>query len=180
VALDSIATKRSFDPVVNDRTRLLILGSLPGEMSLAQARYYANPRNQFWRLVGSVIGSDLVSQGYEKRLAALLAAGIGLWDVIETASRTGSLDTSIRDHRPNRLAELAASLPNLAAVAFNGGKAAAIGRRQLAALEGPSLIVLPSSSPAHTLAFERKRTAWMQLRAHLHGNTSAQKSVNGN
>ena len=51
--------KRSFAPVANERTRLLLLGSLPGEESLARGRYYAHPRNQFWRLAGTVIGAEL-------------------------------------------------------------------------------------------------------------------------
>jgi hypoxanthine-DNA glycosylase len=178
-AAGTIVTKRSFDPVIDKGTRVLILGSLPGEISLAQAQYYAYPRNQFWRLVGAVINEDISALGYEQRLSALLAAGIGLWDVIESASRAGSLDANIRDHRPNQLVELAGTLPHLNAIAFNGGTSAAIGRRQLATLDGPALIALPSSSPAYTAPFEQKRAAWMQLRPYL-DSSGRQKSVNGN
>ena len=66
--------KRSFAPVANERTRLLLLGSLPGEESLARGRYYAHPRNQFWRLAGAVIAAELEPLPYEARLEALLAA----------------------------------------------------------------------------------------------------------
>lgn len=100
--------KSSFAPVADPHTRVLILGSLPGEASLAAARYYANPRNQFWRLVGAVIDVDLVAQDYERRLETLLAHRIGLWDSIGSATRSGSLDTAIRDVAPNALATLAA------------------------------------------------------------------------
>ena len=161
------SVKRSFAPVVDASVRLLVLGSLPGDISLAEARYYANPHNQFWRLMGAVIDRDLDVMDYGARLQALLRAGVGLWDVIESASRTGSLDGRIRGHKPNRLAELIAEHPHIAAVAFNGSTAAAIGRRQLADPHGPALIDLPSSSPARTLPFERKRDRWLELRRWL-------------
>ncbi len=155
--------KRSFPPVVDEHTRLIVLGSLPGEESLARGRYYANPRNQFWALMSGVVGVDLVALGYEERLAALLSARLGLWDTVASATRQGSLDTAIRDHSPNALPELAARLPKLRALAFNGGKSEAVGRKVLG--ETPlRLIRLPSSSPAYTMAFAEKQAAWMQLR----------------
>ena len=160
--------KASFAPITNDGTRLLILGSLPGEASLAAARYYANPRNQFWRLVGSVIECDLVGLDYDLRLATLLDHGIGLWDSIGTATRAGSLDTAIRHVQPNPLADLAARLPVLRAVAFNGAKSAVIGMPQLAGAGALELVRLPSSSPAHAaLSFEAKRAQWNCLRKYL-------------
>jgi double-stranded uracil-DNA glycosylase len=159
--------KRSFPPVVDQHTRLLVLGSLPGEISLAQGRYYAHPRNQFWLLIGAVLGVELAAMDYPDRLQTLLAAGVGLWDVVESAARAGSLDSNIRLHNPNKLGELAAGLPHLAAVGFNGGRSAAIGRRQLAGTIGLKLIDLPSSSPAYTLPFEQKREKWLQLRGAL-------------
>jgi TDG/mug DNA glycosylase family protein len=157
--------KASFPPEAGPATRLLILGSLPGEVSLARQQYYAHPQNQFWRLMGAVIGADLAGLPYPERLAALAQAGVGLWDVVKSARRVGSLDAQIRGHAPNALAELAARLPALQAIAFNGEKAWKIGSPQFAG-DGPlKLIRLPSSSPAHTLAFDRKRDAWLALRA---------------
>ena len=157
-----------FAPVTSPGTRLLVLGSLPGAVSLARQRYYAHPRNQFWRLIGAAIGRDLVPLDYEARLAALLEAGIGLWDTVAAATRKGSLDSDIRLHAASDLAALAATLPELKAVAFNGGTSARIGRRQLAGVSGLALIDLPSSSPAYaSLKFERKRDAWLALRAYL-------------
>lgn len=161
------APKASFAPVVDARTRLLVLGSLPGEISLRAAQYYANPRNQFWRLMEAVTGQPLAPLPYEARLTRLQDAGVGLWDVIASAQRRGSLDAHIRGHVSNRLDELAAGLPNLRALAFNGGKAAAIGRRQLGPAPPYALIDLPSSSPAHTLAFEAKHAAWIRLAGFL-------------
>ena len=153
--------KASFAPVVDADTRILILGSLPGDASLAAAQYYAHPRNQFWRLLGAVLAVPLADMPYPQRLAAMQQHGVGLWDVVAEASRRGSLDSAIRDARANPLAELVASLPALRVVAFNGqtaGKAAP----QLAA-SGVPVLVLPSSSPAHTLAFDKKLREWQVL-----------------
>lgn len=82
--------KRCFQPVVDVNTRVLILGSLPGEVSLAQGQYYANRQNHFWRLVGDIIGEDLVHMDYAARLQVLLAHGVGLWDVVAEAKREGN------------------------------------------------------------------------------------------
>jgi len=106
--------KYSFPPVVDARTRVLVLGSLPGEKSLAAQRYYANPQNQLWCLMSPVIGRDLVALDYDARLAALLAARVGLWDVVASARRDGSTDAAIRDLVANDLAGLVRSLPECA------------------------------------------------------------------
>ncbi len=160
--------KASFDPVVAADMRVLILGSLPGEASLAAGRYYANPRNQFWRLVGGVIGRDVAGLDYEARLACLLDHGIGLWDSIGSATRRGSLDTAIRDIEANSLTTLVEALPCLQAVAFNGGKSAAIGAPQLAGAAHIALVRLPSSSPAHAaLSFDAKLAQWSVLGKYL-------------
>jgi hypoxanthine-DNA glycosylase len=159
--------KRSFPPVVDSRTRVLVLGSLPGEESLARSQYYANPRNHFWRLIGAVAGLDLVPLAYEARLQALAEARIGLWDTVGAASRRGSLDGAIRDHRANDLADLVGRLPELRAVGFNGGKSESLGARQLSGRPDLALIALPSSSPAYTRPFEEKLAQWMRLAAYL-------------
>lgn len=161
--------KRSFAPVVDARTRVLVLGSLPGEASLAQAQYYAHRQNRFWHLIGDVIGEPLPAMEYEARLRALLAHRVGLWDVIAQAKREGSLDSRIRDHAANDLATLVATLPDLAAVAFNGGTAAKIGMQALA--ESPmrlDFVKLPSSSPAYAaVPYAEKLRAWEALRKWL-------------
>lgn len=160
--------KSAFAPFVFPDTRVLILGTLPGEASLAAARYYAHPQNQFWRLVGAVIGREALSSlDYEARVATLREAGIGLWDTIASAVRTGSLDAAIREAEHAPLAELVATLPALRAVAFNGGTSARIGRRLLAGAP-VSLIDLPSSSPAYAaMPFARKRERWLALQEFL-------------
>ncbi|WP_024973130.1 DNA-deoxyinosine glycosylase [Ralstonia pickettii] len=160
--------KRCFPPVVEAHTRVLILGSLPGEASLAQSQYYAHKQNQFWRLVGEVIGQDLAGMEYGARLQALLAHRLGLWDVVAEARREGSLDSKIRDHAGNDLSSLIASLPNLAVIAFNGGTAERIGLKALGSHGGSYRIVrLPSSSPAHTMPYAEKLHAWRELESWL-------------
>ncbi len=157
-----------FPPVTRPDTRLLVLGSLPGVVSLQQQRYYAHPQNLFWRLMSPVICRDLVPFGYEERLEALLDAKVGLWDTVAAATREGSLDTAIRLHEASDLPALVATLPQLRAIGFNGAKSAAIGRRQLGPDHGLALIDLPSSSPAYaSLSFEKKRAAWLSLAAYL-------------
>ena len=159
--------KRSFPPVAGPDTRVLVLGSLPGEVSLARSQYYAHPQNQFWRLIGEVTGTALSMMDYPARLAALGAAGIGLWDVIGAATRQGSLDGAIRHPEPNALAELVATQPRLRAVAYNGAKASAIGRRRLEHRADLEQVTLPSSSPAYTLRFDDKAKAWRVMKGFL-------------
>lgn len=155
--------KRAFAPVVDANTRLLILGSLPGDASLAAQQYYAHPQNAFWRLVGRVVGQDLVALPYPERVQAVQAAGIGLWDVIAGGERKGSLDAAIRNAEAADLNRLIDALPELRAVAFNGALSARTGRRSLGERPGLTLIDLPSSSPAHARPFEQKAAVWDRL-----------------
>lgn len=165
---NAVTLKRSFPPVVDTRTRILICGSLPGDRSLAAQRYYAHPQNQFWQLLSPVAGHDLAALDYEDRIATLLDAHIGLWDVVATATRTGSSDAAIRDHASNDLDQLAATLPQLRAIAFNGGTAHKIGLRLMDKhARRYELIALPSSSPLHTIGIAAKQGAWTALRTYL-------------
>lgn len=157
--------KRCFDPVVDGQTRLLILGSLPGEKSLAHSQYYAHPQNKFWRLLGDVLGADLQELLYEARLASVLAHGVGLWDVVAQAHRSGSLDSNIRNRDDNDLPGLLARFPAIRAIAFNGGTAAKVGIKVLGEQAARYRIMeLPSSSPAHTKPYLEKLEQWRVLR----------------
>ena len=100
-------------------------------------------------------------------LVALREAKVGLWDVIRSAARHMSSDSLIREAEAHDLAALVADLPDLRMIAFNGGKAAAIGRKQLPPLEGITLVDLPSSSAAHTIGFDKKRDRWLAMRSAL-------------
>jgi hypoxanthine-DNA glycosylase len=149
---------RGFPPVIDSRIRTLVLGSFPSVRSLARGQYYGHPQNQFWRLVGRAIGEPLYDLPYQSRLDALLAHRIGLWDVIGTCERQGSLDQSIRRvaHNPfDRVLRVAAELR---CVCFNGKTAAAL--EPWFAERGYMTFVLPSSSPANTVPFPAKFRAW--------------------
>jgi hypoxanthine-DNA glycosylase len=163
-----MTTKRSFPPITGPATRLLMLGSLPGDRSLAEARYYAHPQNQFWRLMSAVIARDLVPLDYEARLAALRDAHIGLWDVVASARREGSSDAAIQDHVANDLAALIGTLPDLRAIGFNGATAYRHGIKQLGdTAPHVARVALPSSSPLHTVGLTAKLPAWEDLRRYL-------------
>jgi hypoxanthine-DNA glycosylase len=159
----SSAAKSCLPPVVDAGVRLLILGSLPGEASLAAERYYAHPRNGFWRLLETVLEEPLEPLSYEARLGRVLSRGVGLWDTVASAERRGSLDGAMRAVAANPLRDLVQTLPELRAVAFNGGTAARIGRREMGGTF-LTLIDLPSSSPALTLPFAAKAERWAALR----------------
>jgi hypoxanthine-DNA glycosylase len=161
--------KHGLAPVARSDARLFILGSLPGDASLAAQRYYAHPRNGFWGLVGHAMGEDLPSLNYAERLERLMARRIGLWDVVAHATRRGSLDQAIREPGHNPLADYFAGFPSLGAVAFNGGTAAAAGRKLLAGVAGLELIELPSSSPANTRPFAEKAAAWDKIARYCGG-----------
>ena len=167
--LHGLPMHHCFPPVIREDTRLLVLGSLPGAASLAAGRYYAHPRNLFWRLIGAAIGRELEPLDYEARLAALLDAGVGLWDTVAAAERPGSLDADIRLHAASDLAEprrdpAGAARGRLQRRARRRGSAA----RQLGEAAGLTLIDLPSSSPAYaSLPFEKKLAAWRALSAFL-------------
>lgn len=144
-------------PVYDTKTRVMILGSFPGEESLRKKQYYANQRNIFWRIMGDCLGEDIAGASYENRLRVLMEHGLGLWDVYGECQRVGSLDSAIRKGLRNDLSFFS-SLPRLELVCFNGQKSAA---------GAPDLpyktVVLPSSSLANTrLAYENKVGQWYE------------------
>jgi double-stranded uracil-DNA glycosylase len=152
------ARKRGLAPVLARDTRVLILGSFPGEASLAARQYYAHPRNDFWPLVGAAIGTPLAGLPYRRRLDVLRARGIGLWDVIVACERRGSLDGAIRNAQHGEIDRVRRVAKGLALVCFNGRTAA---RREPAwRAAGYATLVLPSSSPAYTRPFAEKLAAW--------------------
>lgn len=159
-----MGVKFGLPPVAPTDARLFVLGSLPGDVSLAQQRYYAHPTNQFWRLLGAALGEQLQPLPYDDRLAVLARCRVGLWDVIGSASRNGSLDAAIRDAQHNALRHVLGDFPDLRAIAFNGATSAAAGRKLIG---DPSarlaLIDLPSSSGANTRQFADKAREWAKL-----------------
>jgi len=149
-------------PVITPSIRILILGSFPGDASLAAMQYYAHPRNQFWRLMSAVLGENLADIPYPLRLQRLLTHDIGLWDAIDACERKGSLDSAIRNARPTEFAFLKQQCPLLKKVCFNGKTSGRFAHRFINA--GYDTLILPSSSPAHaSLSFDEKLVAWRHV-----------------
>lgn len=156
---------RSFAPIAGDEATILILGSMPGVASLRAGQYYAHPQNQFWRILGELLGLD-PRLPYAERSRGLAAAGIALWDVLQSCTRRGSLDADIESGSivPNDFARFFAAHPRIGRVYFNGATAERYYRRYAAprVTAGPAACKrLPSTSPAHAaLSFEEKLQAW--------------------
>ncbi len=149
-------------PVFAPNARLLVLGSFPGEASLRAQQYYGHPRNQFWPLLGALWGQDLSALPYAQRIAVAQSQGLAIWDVYDSCEREGSLDSAIRAAQPNDLAGLVRQLPQLQAIAHNGGESA----RSMKITQALGLPVyrLPSTSPANaSWSFERKLAAWHEV-----------------
>lgn len=158
----SLATLQGLAPVIAPHTRLVVLGSFPGEASLVAQRYYAHPRNHFWPILSALWEVDLQALPYPQRLEQVQQRGLGLWDVYASCRREGSLDSAIEAATQNDLPSLRQRAPGLQAVAHNGGESARAMRvtREL----GVAVHRLPSTSPANaSWSFERKLAAWRDV-----------------
>lgn len=155
-----------FPPIANRKSRVLVLGSMPSEASLAAGRYYAYRHNQFWRIAGAILGFE-PDAPYSRRKAALKEAGIAVWDVVESCVREGSLDSAIRDAsiRVNDFTAFLAAHSAIRRVCFNGRKAESAWRRRveptLPKTRKLEYRLLPSTSPAHAgMGYRSKLREW--------------------
>lgn len=151
----------SFKPIIDERSRILILGSMPGAESLRLQQYYANPRNQFWKMLYELFKTQ-ASQVYEERVSYIKSKNIAVWDVIENCYREGSLDSNIREEKVNDFNGLYRAFPGIKTVLFNGGKAYET-YKKMVGFDSPSDLVfqrLTSSSPANTKRYEEKLRDW--------------------
>lgn len=151
-------------PVLGLGTRLLVLGSFPSVASLRAQQYYAHPQNHFWKILGTLWDLPLPAWSYERRVAALLDHGLGMWDVYADCEREGSLDSAIRAPRLNDLLGLRSRCPALQAIAHNGGESWRHARHTCAL--GVPVERLPSTSPANaSWSLARKTAAWAAVLA---------------
>jgi|WetSurMetagenome_2_1015567.scaffolds.fasta_scaffold176096_2 double-stranded uracil-DNA glycosylase len=160
--------KHSFPPIIDTSSRILILGSLPGDESLRQQQYYAHPRNQFWRILAEIYHVPFPAT-YPDREALVLQHQLALWDVVQHGEREGSLDQALRNTTPNNFQWLFTTYPNLRTIVFNGRKAHDLFARLV--LKQPSLadlnqfprLLMPSTSPAATLPLTEKIKQWQAI-----------------
>lgn len=162
----------SFEAIAGRDARVLVLGTLPGAVSLATGQYYAQPRNAFWGIMGELIGAA-VALPYKERVQRLVERRVALWDVCASARRSGSLDTAIRSASvlPNDIAGFLLSHADVRLICFNGVKASELFRRLVLPELKPATgairrVTLPSTSPAHAaMPFEKKLEAWRKALA---------------
>lgn len=161
------ALKRSFPPIVDDRARVLVLGTLPGEESLRRGEYYAHPRNLFWPILFALFAAAPEAD-YRARVDFVRAQRIALWDVVAAGERAASADAAIRREVPNAIPALLDAHPAIGAVAFNGGGARRLYDRHFARRADLAYLALPSTSPAYArLDFAQKLARWRALGAAL-------------
>ncbi len=161
----------SFPPQVGAGCRLLVLGTAPSRRSLEMQQSYAHPHNLFWPFMGELYGAG-PGLAYAERIARLHAHGVGIWDVLESCERPGSLDSSIRvaSERPNDLEALLDAHPTIVALALNGAKALQVYQRRIAPRIAATrraylvLLALPSTSPANaSIPRDIKLARWREL-----------------
>lgn len=163
-----------FPPLSAPDATVLILGSMPGRLSLLKQQYYAHPRNGFWPLIDRLLGIP-VTLDYDDRCGRLTGARIALWDVLQTCTRTGSLDSDIVESSivPNNFRQFFRAHKEIRAIYFNGAKAEAVYRKHVypglpGNAAGLPAFRLPSTSPAHaSLDLEEKLERWRVILQHL-------------
>lgn len=161
-----MSTITSFKPIADKSAHILILGSMPGVISLNSNQYYAHPRNAFWRIMADIFNFS-ADQPYEARAEALKVSGVALWDVLHICIRSGSLDSAIEagSRVPNDFQKFFKNHPNILKVGFNGAEAEKSFNRYVLPninSKGICFIRLPSSSPAHAVSLVKKIKAWRE------------------
>ncbi len=172
----SFIVKRSihpFDPIVENDSKTLILGSFPSIKSFDDSFYYAHPRNQFWPILSMLF--DMPAGSKEERIELLKRTGIALWDVIAECERSNSSDTNLQACRPNDIPALLKNYPNIESILFTGKKAYTLYNRHYKSVTNLPLFLLPSPSPAYAaMPFEEKRRIWREIFLKLPGFDESQ------
>ncbi len=142
---------KSFKPSIDNNSKTLILGSMPGVKSLEEQQYYAHPQNRFWKVMGHICNEpDLNDLDYDTKLKTLLENNIALWDTIKTCRREGSLDSDIQNEVPNNIRKLLKKYPKISAICLNGNKSYSAFKKYFPdLLEKYTCYKMPSTSPAN-------------------------------
>ena len=162
-------TVEGLNPIIDNNARILILGSIPSTESLRKSEYYANPKNQFWRVIFSIFDSVLETS-YMAKTSFLLGKRIALWDVIRSCDREGSSDSKITKISINNFNSILETYPKIKHLCFNGQKAFTIFQKRvkLNASSQITLTALPSSSPANArMSVEAKIRKWAIIKTFL-------------
>ncbi len=149
----------SFPPIIDKDSKIIILGSIPGVKSLEKQQYYAHPQNKFWKIIFELFNENF-TEDYAERINILKKHHIALWDVIDSCERKGSLDSEIKNEEANQIAELLEEFPNIQTIFCNGGKSFKNLQKVLGKDFRIPFYVLPSTSPLHTISFEKKLEEW--------------------
>lgn len=157
--------KFGLPPIIDDKTEILILGTLPSDVSLTKGHYYANPSNDFWKLIGQVLNQSLVTLSYDRRIKTLKNSGIGLWDIYHYCVRPGSMDKNITEQELNDFDALRTTCLQIGLVCFNGQKAGE--SEELLRSLGYVTLILPSSSGANRRNQEERLRCWNVIRERL-------------
>lgn len=148
----TVAETEGLKPVADSESEILILGTLPGKESLKTQQYYANPTNQFWKIV-SIIFNETIPQSYENKLKVLGKRHIALWDVLKSANRDSSLDSDIKNPVANDILGFISKHPKLRVIGFNGKEAEKYFRTYIGLHNIPGrihIVSFPSSSSSNT------------------------------
>ena len=153
----------SFEPLIFQNTEILILGSLPGRKSIELNQYYGHPRNRIWSILSHLKEKE-TPINYDDKKAFLNSFKIGLWDVAHSAIRKGSLDSNIKDEKPNNIYSLTKNNPSIKVIGFNGKKSEQMFYKFFKLNPALKYVSLPSSSPANmAINFENICKKWSQL-----------------
>ena len=142
---------KSFKPSIDNNSKVLILGSMPGVKSLAEQQYYAHPQNRFWKVMGYICNEPKLHEfNYDLKLKTLIKNNIALWDTIKSCKREGSLDSDIQNEIPNNIRKLLKKYPNVKMICLNGNKSYLAFKKYFPdLLEKYSCCKMPSTSPAN-------------------------------
>ncbi|WP_026705121.1 DNA-deoxyinosine glycosylase [Flavobacterium soli] len=153
----------SFPPIIDKNAETLILGTMPGVTSLVKQEYYGYAQNAFWKIMFSIFDKLPVPEAFPQKANLLIKNKIALWDVLQHCERKGSLDIHIKNHIENDFDSLFSEYPKIKRILFNGKESHKYFMKKFGQIEGITYHVMPSTSPANTVAFEKKLQLWSEV-----------------